>query len=104
MVLLALKMDTYLVPWLVGAGYEVFCVTRGEREPYQPPRGMVPRVWRVRSDRKAEEVAGAFGQHILDLWDQIAHSPNCSIAKVRRLLGYYQPRYSSLQAVREAVT
>jgi nucleoside-diphosphate-sugar epimerase len=33
----------------------------------------------------------------------IAHSPNCSIEKARSLLGY-QPRYSSLQAVQEAVT
>jgi nucleoside-diphosphate-sugar epimerase len=35
-------------------------------------------------------------------WDHIAHSPNCSIAKAQRLLNY-QPRYSSLQAVYEAV-
>ena len=35
-------------------------------------------------------------------WDHIAHSPNCSIAKAQRLLGY-QPRYTSLQAVQEAV-
>jgi len=35
-------------------------------------------------------------------WDHIAHSPNCSIAKARRLLDY-RPRYTSLQAVREAV-
>ena len=35
-------------------------------------------------------------------WDHIAHSPNCSIAKARRLLDY-QPRYSSLQAVRESL-
>jgi nucleoside-diphosphate-sugar epimerase len=35
-------------------------------------------------------------------WDHIAHSPNCSIAKAQRLLGY-QPSYSSLQAVQEAV-
>lgn len=35
-------------------------------------------------------------------WDHIAHSPNCSIAKAQRLLGY-QPRYSSLQGVQEAV-
>ena len=34
--------------------------------------------------------------------DHIAHSPNCSIAKAGRLLGY-QPRYSSLQAVRESL-
>jgi nucleoside-diphosphate-sugar epimerase len=36
-------------------------------------------------------------------WDHIAHSPNCSIAKARTLLSY-SPRYSSLQAVQEAVT
>lgn len=36
-------------------------------------------------------------------WDHIAHSPNCSIAKARRLIGY-APRYSSLEAVYEAVT
>jgi len=35
-------------------------------------------------------------------WDHIAHSPNCSIAKAQDLLGY-QPRYTSLQAVREAL-
>ena len=36
-------------------------------------------------------------------WDHIAHSPNCSIAKAQHLINY-QPRYSSLQAVQEAVT
>jgi nucleoside-diphosphate-sugar epimerase len=35
-------------------------------------------------------------------WDHIAHSPNCSIAKARRLLGY-NPRYSSLEAVNESL-
>ncbi len=35
-------------------------------------------------------------------WDHIAHSPCASIAKAQRLLGY-QPRYSSYQAVSEAV-
>jgi nucleoside-diphosphate-sugar epimerase len=35
-------------------------------------------------------------------WDHIAHSPNCSNAKARRLIGY-QPRYSSLQAVTESL-
>lgn len=35
-------------------------------------------------------------------WDHIAHSPNCSIRKAERLLGY-QPRYSSLQAVFESL-
>ncbi len=36
-------------------------------------------------------------------WDHIAHSPNCSIAKARTRLGY-EPRYSSLNAVRESLT
>ena len=35
-------------------------------------------------------------------WDHIAHSPCCSIAKAQRLLEF-RPRYSSLQAVYEAV-
>ena len=35
-------------------------------------------------------------------WDHIAHSPNCSIGKARRLLGY-EPRYTSFEAVYEAV-
>ena len=41
-------------------------------------------------------------EEALATWDHIAHSPNCSIAKAQRLLGY-QPRYSSLEAVQEAV-
>lgn len=36
-------------------------------------------------------------------WDHIAHSPNCSIAKAARLLEY-RPRYTSLEAVFEALT
>jgi nucleoside-diphosphate-sugar epimerase len=35
-------------------------------------------------------------------WDHIAHSPNCSIAKAITRIGY-QPRYTSLQGVQEAV-
>jgi nucleoside-diphosphate-sugar epimerase len=69
----------------------------------------------------AEAVAGWFGhpaqlrflswdewrktvseQEAAATWDHIAHSPNCSINKARRLLDY-QPRYTSLQAVYEAV-
>lgn len=36
------------------------------------------------------------------VWDHIVHSPNCSIEKAQRLINY-QPRYSSLEAVRESV-
>jgi nucleoside-diphosphate-sugar epimerase len=35
-------------------------------------------------------------------WDHISHSPHCSISKARRLLGF-EPRYTSLDAVRESV-
>lgn len=35
-------------------------------------------------------------------WGHIAHSSNCSIRKAQRLLGY-QPRYTSLEAIREAI-
>lgn len=35
-------------------------------------------------------------------WEHLAHSPNASIAKARRLLGY-EPRYTSFDAVREAL-
>ena len=35
-------------------------------------------------------------------WDHITHSPNCSIDKATRLINY-NPRYSSLQTVREAL-
>jgi nucleoside-diphosphate-sugar epimerase len=35
-------------------------------------------------------------------WDHIARSPNCSIQKAQRLLEY-QPRYRSLEAVRESL-
>ena len=36
-------------------------------------------------------------------WEHIARSPNCSMEKARRLLGFV-PRYASLEAVQEAVT
>lgn len=36
------------------------------------------------------------------IWDHIAHSPNASIEKARRLIGY-EPRFTSLDAVKESV-
>jgi nucleoside-diphosphate-sugar epimerase len=41
-------------------------------------------------------------QEARSTWDHIAHSPNCSIDKARRLIGY-EPRYSSLEAVKESL-
>jgi nucleoside-diphosphate-sugar epimerase len=45
---------------------------------------------------------GVSEQDAAATWDHIAHSPNCSINKASRSLGYW-PRYSSLQAVGEAL-
>jgi nucleoside-diphosphate-sugar epimerase len=46
---------------------------------------------------------GVSAQEAQSTWDHIAHSPNCSIEKARRLLGY-TPRYSSIEGVCESVT
>ena len=45
---------------------------------------------------------GVSEQDAAATWDHIAHSPNCSIDKASSSLGYW-PRYSSLQAVGEAL-
>ncbi|HEV7345281.1 MAG TPA: NAD(P)-dependent oxidoreductase [Devosia sp.] len=42
-------------------------------------------------------------QNAAATWEHIARSPNCSIDRGRRLLGY-APRYSSLAAVQESVS
>ncbi|KQS75387.1 epimerase [Rhizobium sp. Leaf384] len=47
------------------------------------------------ADRPAEDAKAT--------WEHIARSPNCSMEKAKRLLGF-APRYTSLQAVEEAVT
>ena len=46
--------------------------------------------------------AGVSEKEAKTTWDHIAHSPNCSIAKARGVLGY-APRYSSMEAVAESV-
>ncbi len=45
---------------------------------------------------------GVAPEHADQTLEHISHSPNCSIAKARQLLGF-APRYSSLQAVQESV-
>ncbi len=42
------------------------------------------------------------GEDASATWDHLAHSPNCSIVKARALLGY-EPRYSSLEGVFDAL-
>jgi nucleoside-diphosphate-sugar epimerase len=59
-------IGSYLVPRLVGAGYEVVAVSRGERKPYHEAVE-----WRsvqhLHADRAVEELAGSFGGRIADL-------------------------------------
>ncbi|MDW6022618.1 NAD(P)-dependent oxidoreductase [Mesorhizobium sp. BAC0120] len=52
--------------------------------------------WPEWKARQSEEEAQA-------TWEHISRSPNSSIEKARRLLGY-EPRYTSLEAVYESVT
>ena len=52
---------------------------------------------RGRNGRRARR-----GERPTATWEHIAHSPNCSIAKAERLLGY-RPRYTSFEAVYESV-
>jgi nucleoside-diphosphate-sugar epimerase len=51
----------------------------------------------------AEWAAAQDADEAAATWEHIARSPNCSIAKGRRLLGY-APRYTSLEAVQESVS
>ena len=59
-------VGTYLVPRLVTAGHEVICISRGQREPYQP-HAVWKKVQQVVMDRSAEEGAGAFGPQVREL-------------------------------------
>ncbi len=59
-------VGTYLVPRLVGAGYEVVALSRGERDPYlSAPEWQG--VQRIAVDREAEDSAGSFGERIAAL-------------------------------------
>jgi nucleoside-diphosphate-sugar epimerase len=63
-------LGTYLVPRLVQAGHEVTCVSRKQREPYQPHPSWT-QVAHVELDRAAEEANGRFGSRIADLRPEI---------------------------------
>jgi nucleoside-diphosphate-sugar epimerase len=69
-------VGTYLVPRLVETGYTVTSVTRGQSAPYQPHAAWQS-VRQVVIDRTAEESAGIFGQHILDLQPDIVIDMIC---------------------------
>ena len=69
-------VGTYLVPKLVGAGYKVINVTRGQRQPYIPHEAWKD-VQTVFIDRIAEEAAGTFGKKIHDLGGDIVIDMIC---------------------------
>jgi nucleoside-diphosphate-sugar epimerase len=59
-------VGTYLVPRLVEAGHEVVCLSRGQREPYQPHAAW-KWVKQIQVDRETEEETGMFGARVRDL-------------------------------------
>jgi nucleoside-diphosphate-sugar epimerase len=65
-------IGSYLTPRLIESGHSVFCVTRGQRQPYVAHSAW-KRVAAVVLDRAAEEAAGTFGSKIRDL------GPDCVI-------------------------
>ena len=69
-------VGTYLVPRLVGAGFEVINVSRGERKPYRP-HGAWSTVQTVIIDREAADAAGAFGTQIAELQPDIVIDMIC---------------------------
>jgi nucleoside-diphosphate-sugar epimerase len=94
-----------LCRWGASAGESFHAVSdgaltlRGYAEALYRWFGHAPRVryvgWDEWKTHRTEEQARS-------TWDHIAHSPSCSMDKARRLLGF-EPRWSSLDAVEEAV-
>lgn len=69
-------VGTYLIPRLVEAGHEVVCVSRSQREPYQP-HGAWGQVEQVEIDRGQADVQGTFGQQIADLEPEVVIDMIC---------------------------
>jgi len=79
-------VGTYLVPRLVGAGYEVVNVSRGQRAAYTP-HGAWKWVETVTLDRDAEEGAGSFGASIAALKPDIVIDMICfTLPSARQLV------------------
>ena len=94
-----------LLNWSVAVGESFHAVSPGAltlRGYAEAVAGWFGRRARLRFVPWEEWREGGSGEEAEGTWDHIAHSPNCSIAKAGRLLGY-EPRYSSLQAVRESL-
>ncbi|ACM29850.1 NAD(P)-dependent oxidoreductase [Rhizobium rhizogenes] len=91
--------------WRVSTGESFHAVSggaltlRGYAEAMSRWFGHEPKLEFLAYDKWAE---GQTPEDATATWEHIARSPNCSIAKAERLLGY-APRYTSLQAVQESV-
>jgi nucleoside-diphosphate-sugar epimerase len=57
---------------------------------------------RLKEQAGDEWSAGFSEEDVRITWDHILHSPNCSIEKARHHLDYH-PRYTSFEAIYEAV-
>ena len=79
-------IGTFLVPHLVEAGHEVICVSRGQRQPYQPHSAW-KHVQSVTLDREAADNAGTFGDQIRDLRPDVVIDNKCyTVESARRLV------------------
>ena len=78
-------IGTYLVPRLVGLGFEVVSVSRSQREPYQQ-HGAWKRVRQVTLDREALEKTGEFGARIAALGSDIVVDLICFTPESNRQL------------------
>ncbi len=85
-------VGTFLVPRLVNAGHQVICVSRGQREPYQPHPAW-NEVERLTIDREAAEQDGSFGPQIQAfnadvVTDMICFTPESAKQLVEALRGH----------------
>jgi nucleoside-diphosphate-sugar epimerase len=87
-------VGTYLVPRLVEMGYEVTCVTRGERQPYHANKAWST-VQKILLDRREEDKKETFAGHIAGLnpdivIDMICYSLQSAQQMVEGLRGKVQ--------------
>lgn len=79
-------IGTYLVPHLVEVGHEVLCVSRGQRQPYQPHSAW-KHVQSIALDREAADKAGTFGEQIRDLHPDVVIDNKCyTVTSARQLV------------------
>jgi nucleoside-diphosphate-sugar epimerase len=78
-------IGTYLIPRLVGSGYQVFNVSRSKRTPYST-HGAWRSVTNIDLDRSKEEASGNFGRQIRDLRPDVVIDLICFTVESARQL------------------